>query len=245
MIFFHFRPQILLPHLQPVGRLLLLGQCCSAYLLACIIAFAYCHIVCRLILHKQYQMVTAMTTTMGMMMVTAKAMATLMVMSTGLGGRWEVATCGHRLLAVSGRDNNRMMVRWQQQQIGQWRCSNNVTINLHAKDERGKLTTRSWKDVEATREPADDRRWRQQEEEVLVTVIVTVPAPPKDAKEPSPAAKSNASNSASKIDWGPNPSSSQLRMGARRKVLLASGAGSGVEGQVVHQISTKPNPLHP
>ncbi len=52
---------------------------------------------------------TAMTTAKAMAMVmmtaTAKVMASLMVMRTGMGGRWEAAACGCCLLAVGRRGN--------------------------------------------------------------------------------------------------------------------------------------------
>jgi hypothetical protein len=63
----------------------------------------YCHITCKLILHKGYQ--TATATAMVMMTATAKVMASLMVMRTGMGGRWEAAACNRCLLAVGGRGN--------------------------------------------------------------------------------------------------------------------------------------------
>ncbi len=49
--------------------------------------------------------VTVTATAMAIMMAGAKVMARLMVMRTGMGGRWEAAACGHCLLEVSGSDN--------------------------------------------------------------------------------------------------------------------------------------------
>jgi hypothetical protein len=46
---------------------------------------------------------TTMVTAMAMMTATAKVMASSMVMRTGMGGRWEAAACGRRLLAVGRR----------------------------------------------------------------------------------------------------------------------------------------------
>ncbi len=48
-------------------------------------------------------MVMAMA--MAMMMAMVKAMASSTVMRTGMGGRWEVASCGRCSLAVGGSGN--------------------------------------------------------------------------------------------------------------------------------------------
>jgi hypothetical protein len=70
------------------------------------------------------------------------------------------------------------------------------------------------------------------------------PATPKDAKKPLPATKNNASNAASKSRLRAQSKLNQLGKEARRKPPLAIDAGSRVEGQVMHQISPKPSPLH-
>jgi hypothetical protein len=44
---------------------------------------------------------------MVMMRLTAKVMASLVVMRMGMGGRWEAAACGHHPLAVGGRGNKK------------------------------------------------------------------------------------------------------------------------------------------
>ncbi len=46
---------------------------------------------------------TETVTAMAMMSLMAKVMASLVVMRMGMGGRWEAAACGCRLLAVGGR----------------------------------------------------------------------------------------------------------------------------------------------
>jgi hypothetical protein len=44
---------------------------------------------------------------MAMMRLTAKVMASLVVMRMGMGGRWEAAACSRRLLAVDGRGDKK------------------------------------------------------------------------------------------------------------------------------------------
>ena len=48
-----------------------------------------------------------MATAMRMMRLTAKVMASLVVMRIGIGGRWEASACGRCLLAVGGRGDKK------------------------------------------------------------------------------------------------------------------------------------------